>query len=631
DNEIGALLTTFNKFVLGVKDADNFLRTVLDSSPTAMIISTISDGMILYANPVAQTMLGRTDTELVGSMIKDFYVKIEDQELLFEISEKNVEIKDHEPLKKQELLAKHKDGTKICIDVSIQLIEYEGNKVLISTFFDLTERKKAEEALRKSEGKHRELNNQLQRSIDSMPTAYIKWDTNNQVVEWNQAAEKIFGYSKEEILGKNAADYIVPEDARHLVGKVLKQLKAGEIAEYSERNNNIRKGGKKISCQWYNTPLVDDESIYGFLTLAQDITKQKQTEENLKKAHEDLELRVKDRTAELAKANEVLRNEISERKEIEKALTKQDFRLIETQKVAKIGNWDLDLTIQKLDWSDETYKLFDKDSKKFTPSFDEFVRLVHPNDLEAMQTKFNDALESDENPYHAEVRIINDSGREWVMEAFGKVIRDENDKALSIFGTAQDVTKRNLVDALQASENRFKRIFEDATDGILLADLSGKFFDCNSKMTEMLEYPKNKILKMSIKDIHPQKDLPYILDKFEKMARGEISLATNIPIKRRNNSVLYADISSTHIELTGERCMMGTFRDMSEYKKIEAQLQQAQKMETIGTLAGGIAHDFNNILFPIVGHAEMLLEDIPNDSPLKDSSNEIYVSALRAK
>ncbi|MCP3888029.1 MAG: response regulator [Desulfobulbaceae bacterium] len=156
DNEIGALLTTFNKFVLGVKDADNFLRTVLNSSPTAMIISNISDGMILYANPVAQTMLGRTDAELVGSMIKDFYVSMDDQELLFEISEKNVGIKDREPLKKQELLAKHKDGTQISIDSSIQSIEYEGNKVLISTFFDLTERKKAEEEKEKLENKLRQ-------------------------------------------------------------------------------------------------------------------------------------------------------------------------------------------------------------------------------------------------------------------------------------------------------------------------------------------------------------------------------------------------------------------------------------------------------------------------------------------
>ena len=77
--------------------------------------------------------------------------------------------------------------------------------------------------------------------------------------------------------------------------------------------------------------------------------------------------------------------------------------------------------------------------------------------------------------------------------------------------------------------------------------------------------------------------------------------------------------------------MVGTMTDITDRKKLENSLQQAQKMETIGTLAGGIAHDFNNILFPIVGHAEMLLEDIPNDSPLRESSNEILNSGLRAK
>jgi len=64
--------------------------------------------------------------------------------------------------------------------------------------------------------------------------------------------------------------------------------------------------------------------------------------------------------------------------------------------------------------------------------------------------------------------------------------------------------------------------------------------------------------------------------------------------------------------------------------KLETQLQQSQKMESIGTLAGGIAHDFNNILFPIVGHSEMLLEDIPEDSPFRDGLNQIYSGAMRA-
>ena len=72
-------------------------------------------------------------------------------------------------------------------------------------------------------------------------------------------------------------------------------------------------------------------------------------------------------------------------------------------------------------------------------------------------------------------------------------------------------------------------------------------------------------------------------------------------------------------------------RVKAEKIKLESQLQQAQKMESIGTLAGGIAHDFNNILFPIVGYTQMLLEDTPEDSPTRVSLNQIYTSALRAK
>jgi signal transduction histidine kinase/ActR/RegA family two-component response regulator len=93
-------------------------------------------------------------------------------------------------------------------------------------------------------------------------------------------------------------------------------------------------------------------------------------------------------------------------------------------------------------------------------------------------------------------------------------------------------------------------------------------------------------------------------------------LMNSIVIKNKNAIPQY--IATTAIDLTVQ-------------KKLEEQLQQALKMESIGTLAGGIAHDFNNILFPIVGYAEMLLMDTPEDSPVRESLNQIYTSALRAK
>jgi len=151
NNEVGALLATFNEFVLGVKDADSFLTTVLDSSPTAMIINNNSNSVILYANPAAKTLLGRTNAELLGSNINDLYANMDDQTILLRVPEIDADINDFEPPKNHELFLKHKDGTKICIHLSVQSIEYEGQNVTISTFFDLTERKEMEQKLRHSQ------------------------------------------------------------------------------------------------------------------------------------------------------------------------------------------------------------------------------------------------------------------------------------------------------------------------------------------------------------------------------------------------------------------------------------------------------------------------------------------------
>ena len=103
--------------------------------------------------------------------------------------------------------------------------------------------------------------------------------------------------------------------------------------------------------------------------------------------------------------------------------------------------------------------------------------------------------------------------------------------------------RRLAEESLKESEQRFKTIFENASDGILVVDVETKrFFLGNRMMCSMLEYGRDEIRNLTVADIHPEQDLPRVLDQFEKLAKGEITLAEDIPIKRRDGSVFYADV-----------------------------------------------------------------------------------------
>jgi nitrogen-specific signal transduction histidine kinase len=113
----------------------------------------------------------------------------------------------------------------------------------------------------------------------------------------------------------------------------------------------------------------------------------------------------------------------------------------------------------------------------------------------------------------------------------------------------------------------------------------------------------------------------------EKVMLGE-SIKTEVVSPKDNRYFYVSNSPISHIP--GSISKLTIFRDITENKKIEERLQQAQKMESIGNLAGGIAHDFNNLLFPIVGMAEMLLEDLPQDSIEYENAQEIFIAGKRA-
>jgi PAS domain S-box-containing protein len=141
-------------------------------------------------------------------------------------------------------------------------------------------------------------------------------------------------------------------------------------------------------------------------------------------------------------------------------------------------------------------------------------------------------------------------------------------------GIFSDITEQKEREKeLKDSEERFRAIFDNAADGILLADIENKKFHTGNKVIcQMLGCNPEEITNLSVTDIHPKEELPYIIEKFEKQLRGDITLSRDIPVKRRDGSIFYADINSVPIILTGQKYLMGIFRDITERKRAEEAL-----------------------------------------------------------
>ena len=305
-------------------------------------------------------------------------------------------------------------------------------------------------------------------------------------------------------------------------------------------------------------------------------------------------------------------NDITNERLAEQKLRKSESRLRESQQIARLGSWDLDLAIPKLEWSDETYRLFDQAPENFVPSFDTFARLVHPDDRETMQTNFDRALASDASPYHVAVRIINGSGRQWVMEAFGAVRRDSNGKPLGIFGTAQDITERTLAEEkIQQGEQFTQSILDTVDEGFIVIDRDFRILTANKAYCDQVGGVCEAIIGRHCYEISHKSSRPCYEEGEDCASRSVFETGKPHSAVHKHmdakGSIMYVETKSFPIKDGSGTVtsVIETVNNITERHLLEEERLKTQKLESIGTLAGGIAHDFNNLLQGVFGFISM--------------------------
>jgi len=258
----------------------------------------------------------------------------------------------------------------------------------------------------------------------------------------------------------------------------------------------------------------------------------------------------------------------------------------------------------------------------------DFLDIVAPEDRKTVLKHHNTLREGGHTPNAHTVRIRGADREQRFVEITSSLIQYRNRPA--VLSIMRDITKRKCADeALRESEEKYRNIFSSATDTFLIFDDDGNIVEANPQACEMYGYSHEELVGLSGKDIaHP--DYHHLFKKFKKDVQelGEF-YAESVDV-RKDGSLVNIEIRGGTFFYKGKHHLLAVVRDISNQKKMAAQLQRAQKMEAIGMLAGGVAHDLNNILGGLVSYPQLLLLQLPEDSPFRKSILTIQKSGEKA-
>ncbi|HEY3897576.1 MAG TPA: PAS domain S-box protein [Chthoniobacter sp.] len=430
---------------------------------------------------------------------------------------------------------------------------------------------------------------ELQMILDTVPAMIFYKDLQHRVVRANAAMLRALGKSLEEVVGRTAGErgsrfddkYTRDEDEILASGQPMLGF-----LEPVDTPNGVR---------WMQTDKVPQRDatgkITGIIGLGVDITERKLAEEALKAREADFRASFCSTAVGQVQAD---------------ALTGRYLRV--NPRFCEITGYS----------EEELLGMTFRD-------------LTHPDDRESDTDAHQRMLAGEIDELSREKRYRRKDGRAVWVSINASIIRDDAGRPLRTLAVIRDITGRRAAEeAKQAAEDKYRTLVEQSLMGIYIIQDDG-FVYVNPMFAQIMGRTAEELTAGRIFDFVVEEDREMVAANLRKRLESNLdSVRYGLRMVRKDGFIVHVEVQGARAEFNGRPAILGTLLDLTERKKIEAQLLQSQKMEAVGQLAGGIAHDFNNLLTAITGNTKLALEDLAPDSPVRAYLAEIGKAGSRA-
>jgi PAS domain S-box-containing protein len=397
-----------------------FSDTMIQSMPGVVYLYDVT-GRFLRWNRNFEVVSGYSGEEISRMHPLDFFAESDKPKLREKIAQVFV---SGESSVEAPFVAR--DGTSIPYFFTGRRVQFESRECLVGVGIGISDRLHAEQSLATSERKYREL-------VEHANSIILRWTVDGHVTFLNEFGQRFFGYTAEEIIGRHVMDTIVPskDSDGHNLQALMQEICASPDDFEQNTNENVRRNGERVWISWTNRLEYDAVgNVVEILSVGTDITARRHAEERLRES---------------------------------------EAHLIDAQRIARIGSWQLDLNSSHLRWSGQVCEIFGLDPANASGNYDAFTEYVHPQDRELLRAALQEAT-AGRARLDIQHRIVLRDGTEKVVQALGDVKVDAHGTPALLLGTVHDVTDRVRIEAER--ERRYRAEEADRIKSAFLATMS---------------------------------------------------------------------------------------------------------------------------------------------------------------